>query len=434
MRPVDPTIPITLGYRQVMASRPGYIHRGVDYGAPVGTLVHATAPGVVEYVGQGGGNGPACGLHIIINVAGIRCAYYHLSQSFVRLGQTVPTGTVIGHTGATGNVTGPHLHYQEQTGQPGYYTTDRDPQFNKETPVTVRTCVDYSDARPDLKALKAQGHEGVIRYLSSIPGPKVITRAEAEAIHGAGLWFFLVYEDGTSDPTLGAPEGTKDGQTAAAQATALGYQRDATIVLAFDRNDYVLEGPVLEYAQAWIKAVTDAGFLADIRARGGYGDYAVAHNSIFGMHWKVETWGGDNTSIHLLQMVNSNPRPTPGCDTNVILHSFPVCTTLNPPGWTPPPPAPVGEPQWFHNARRELVMGIGGTTASTEWGRRYRIANNIATGKPCGAKVGTTTEPVPPHAANAITDLKAGIPTTTASNIYGHRARQMYNVLRGLQP
>jgi hypothetical protein len=129
VRPVESKYPVTLGYRQKARFDPNYIHRGIDYGAPSGTPVVATRGGMVVYAGQGDGNGPACGLHVIIKAAGIYCAYYHLSAEMVTVGRTVETGQVIGKVGSTGNSTGPHLHYQEQTGGPGQYKTDRKPQF-----------------------------------------------------------------------------------------------------------------------------------------------------------------------------------------------------------------------------------------------------------------------------------------------------------------
>ncbi len=130
MRPVDSKYPVTLGYRQKANFDPTYIHRGIDYGCPSGTKVVATAGGRVVYAGNGGGYGPAYGIQVVIlTKAGVYCLYAHLSKERVNLGQTVKMGDHIAYSGATGNVRGDHLHYQENTKPPAQYTSDRKPQY-----------------------------------------------------------------------------------------------------------------------------------------------------------------------------------------------------------------------------------------------------------------------------------------------------------------
>jgi hypothetical protein len=127
MRPVPDNIPITLGYRQKMRSRPSYIHRGVDFGAPVGTTVRAAKGGKIVHAGRGG-MGPAFGIHVVIKTAdGIYVITAHMSSESVSAGQTVKMGDVLGKSGATGNVTGPHVHYGEFTSFS--YLADRTPQY-----------------------------------------------------------------------------------------------------------------------------------------------------------------------------------------------------------------------------------------------------------------------------------------------------------------
>lgn len=86
-------------------------HRGVDYGAPSGTKVRATADGVVETAGYSGGYG---NLVVIAHGNGHSTAYGHLSGfgPGVRRGARVAQGSTIGYVGATGLATGPHLHYE----------------------------------------------------------------------------------------------------------------------------------------------------------------------------------------------------------------------------------------------------------------------------------------------------------------------------------
>jgi murein DD-endopeptidase MepM/ murein hydrolase activator NlpD len=86
-------------------------HRGIDYGAPTGTRVKATADGVVEFAGQQGGYG---NLIIVRHESKYSTWYGHLSGfgKGIRKGKRVEQGEVIGFVGATGLATGPHLHYE----------------------------------------------------------------------------------------------------------------------------------------------------------------------------------------------------------------------------------------------------------------------------------------------------------------------------------
>lgn len=86
-------------------------HYGVDYGAPVGTPVHATADGVVTLAGRNGGGGNTVRLR---HPNGYETNYLHLSSygRSVRKGVRVSQGQVIGYVGSTGLSTGPHLDYR----------------------------------------------------------------------------------------------------------------------------------------------------------------------------------------------------------------------------------------------------------------------------------------------------------------------------------
>jgi phage-related protein len=84
-------------------------HTGLDFPAAVGTLVRAVAGGTVSGVGTAG----PYGNHIEIDHGGkLQSLYAHLSKMSVGLGQIVAQGDPIGKVGATGNVTGPHLHLE----------------------------------------------------------------------------------------------------------------------------------------------------------------------------------------------------------------------------------------------------------------------------------------------------------------------------------
>lgn len=86
-------------------------HKGVDYAAPTGTAVMATADGSVEFVGRQGGYG---NFVILRHGAHYSTAYGHLSTfaAGIRIGAKVSQGETIGYVGSTGWATGPHLHYE----------------------------------------------------------------------------------------------------------------------------------------------------------------------------------------------------------------------------------------------------------------------------------------------------------------------------------
>lgn len=86
-------------------------HNGVDFGAPTGTPVRATSDGKVVYVGWQSGYGK---IVILQHHDDITTAYAHLNAFApgLRVGDTVEQGEFIARVGATGRVTGPHLHYE----------------------------------------------------------------------------------------------------------------------------------------------------------------------------------------------------------------------------------------------------------------------------------------------------------------------------------
>ncbi|EFL28858.1 LOW QUALITY PROTEIN: M23B family peptidase, partial [Streptomyces himastatinicus ATCC 53653] len=97
-------------------------HTGVDYAVPIGTSVHAVAPGTVVAAGWAG----AFGYQVVIRHAdGMYTQYAHLSALTVRSGQTVDAGRRIARSGNTGNTTGPHLHFEMRTSP--RYGSDVDP-------------------------------------------------------------------------------------------------------------------------------------------------------------------------------------------------------------------------------------------------------------------------------------------------------------------
>lgn len=86
-------------------------HTGVDFAAPRGTPIWATADGIVDFAGVKGGYG---NMIEIRHAGGITTLYGHLSgfAPTVRRGSRVNQGQTVGYVGATGWATGPHLHYE----------------------------------------------------------------------------------------------------------------------------------------------------------------------------------------------------------------------------------------------------------------------------------------------------------------------------------
>jgi murein DD-endopeptidase MepM/ murein hydrolase activator NlpD len=83
-------------------------HNGLDFGGGIGAPVKSANDGIVALTGSFylGGN-----CVYVDHGAGLVTAYLHLSKRTVKVGQQVKKGQLIGRIGATGRVTGPHLHF-----------------------------------------------------------------------------------------------------------------------------------------------------------------------------------------------------------------------------------------------------------------------------------------------------------------------------------
>ncbi|MFE9309294.1 M23 family metallopeptidase [Streptomyces sp. NPDC088353] len=113
---------ISTGYRTGGSLWSSGTHTGIDFHAASGTTVHAVGSGTVVETGWGG----AYGNQVVIRMAdGMYTQYGHLSSIGVSVGQQVVPGQRIGLSGATGNVTGPHLHFEARTSPD--YGSDVDP-------------------------------------------------------------------------------------------------------------------------------------------------------------------------------------------------------------------------------------------------------------------------------------------------------------------
>lgn len=98
------------GPRRSLASKKEY-HKGVDYSAPIGTLVLAAGEGEVVEMGRNATYGRFVTLE---HASGVRTLYAHLAQfsKWLSIGSLLDQGEAIGKLGRSGRTTGPNLHFE----------------------------------------------------------------------------------------------------------------------------------------------------------------------------------------------------------------------------------------------------------------------------------------------------------------------------------
>jgi murein DD-endopeptidase MepM/ murein hydrolase activator NlpD len=97
----------------------GRMHKGIDFGASYGAPIYAIGDGVVVGTGYQGSESGYGQITIIRHQDGFYSAYAHQSRMVVSSGDTVHAGELIGYVGATGEVTGTHLHFEIRTAPHG---------------------------------------------------------------------------------------------------------------------------------------------------------------------------------------------------------------------------------------------------------------------------------------------------------------------------
>lgn len=123
--PVQGRITSPYGPRIAPVTGASVMHNGIDIEAPIGTPVRAPRAGRVTWVANMGNGGMQMKL---THPDGWQTGYAHLSERMVDLGADVKQGDIIALSGATGNVSGPHLHL-----------TLRDPEGNAVDPMKYLT-------------------------------------------------------------------------------------------------------------------------------------------------------------------------------------------------------------------------------------------------------------------------------------------------------
>ena len=108
VRPVEGVAVSGFGVRSILNGLPRGPHNGLDLAAVTGTPVYAPTPGVVAFAREFYFSGNTV---IVDHGHGLLSTMAHLSVIDVREGDRVSQGTLLGKVGATGRVTGPHLHW-----------------------------------------------------------------------------------------------------------------------------------------------------------------------------------------------------------------------------------------------------------------------------------------------------------------------------------
>lgn len=142
----------------------GMFHAGIDIANAVGTPVHAAYAGTVVTAGWNRVPGRT-GQHVVIaNPDGERQLYGHLSRIDVTIGQKVQLGQQIGAMGATGNVTGPHLHFETWRNSSPNSVIDPMEHFRSHglTPGAAPAVARPSAANPHPETVTAVYYDGLI--------------------------------------------------------------------------------------------------------------------------------------------------------------------------------------------------------------------------------------------------------------------------------
>ena len=108
IKPLVGTITSRYGYREPTTATVPKNHTGIDIAANTGTVIYAALDGVVKIASSEGDYGN----HLRIEKDDVAIYYAHCNKLYVKEGDYVTQNQPIAEVGATGNVTGPHLHFE----------------------------------------------------------------------------------------------------------------------------------------------------------------------------------------------------------------------------------------------------------------------------------------------------------------------------------
>jgi murein DD-endopeptidase MepM/ murein hydrolase activator NlpD len=155
-------------------------HQGIDYGAPAGSPVEATASGIVTRAGFMGGYGRVVELR---HPGEIRTRYAHLRAIApdVRPGARVEQGQIIGRVGASGVATGPHLHYEflKHGRHQNPLTVEVPGAPPIPPPLLAQFRVDRDDALALLEGVFVPNDPGIVFASAPVAGSAILASHEA---------------------------------------------------------------------------------------------------------------------------------------------------------------------------------------------------------------------------------------------------------------
>lgn len=145
-------------------------HKGVDYSAPMGTPIHATADGVIDFAGWQNGYGNVV---IIKHFGQYSTVYAHQSRIApgISQGVSVSQGQVIGYVGMTGWATGPHLHYE--------FRVDNQPVDPLSVDLPMARALDPGERKAYAQVVEPYRDD--INLLAQLQQPNVLTPASQTA-------------------------------------------------------------------------------------------------------------------------------------------------------------------------------------------------------------------------------------------------------------
>lgn len=159
--------PIDVMHVSANANRPGSLpllstlsdHQGIDYPAPVGTVVKAAGDGRIKFVGVDGDYGNTV---VIAHGGTISTLYAHLSKfaSALQPGKRVKQGETIGYVGSSGAATAPHLHYEYRVN--GTYADPHTVEQPAGEPIPSKYLADFQSKAAALLADLDQSGDAVV--------------------------------------------------------------------------------------------------------------------------------------------------------------------------------------------------------------------------------------------------------------------------------